>query len=58
MGEGLGRWLPVEGAAQALEPRAQGDTAQDLAFPPRQAEAKRAQNSKDVPATGPLKLCR
>ena len=39
-------------AAQALEPRALGDTAQDPAIPPGQAEARRAQDSKDAPAAG------
>ena len=35
---------------QAPEPRAPGDTAQDPVLPPGQAEAGRAQDSKDAPA--------
>ena len=39
-------------AVQALEPRAPGDPAQDPALPSGQAEAGRAQDSKDAPAIG------
>ena len=44
---GPGSTIP---AAQAPEPRALGDTPQDLALPPGQAEA-RTQDSKDTPAS-------
>ena len=40
-------------AAQGLDPRVPEDTAEDPALPsPRQAEAVRAQDSEDPPATG------
>ena len=44
-------------AARSVIPTAQraqgaGDTAPDLALPPGQAEARRAQESKDTPASG------
>ena len=39
-------------AAQSPEPKALGDTAQGPALPPGQAEAGRAQDSKDTPAAG------
>ena len=44
-----GSVIPV---AQAREPRVLGDTAQDLALPLGQPEARRAQGSKDTPAAG------
>ena len=43
---------------QALEPKALGNTAQDLVLPPGQVEAGRTQGSKDTPATGIPELCR
>ena len=47
--------LHVVGCARP-EPRALGDTAQDLALPRGQAEARRTQDSKDTPAASP-ELC-
>ena len=44
-----GNGIPVE---QAPDPRALGDTAQDPALPPGQAEVGRAQDSKEAHATG------
>ena len=39
-------------AAQAWDPRAPRDTAQDPALPPGQAETGRAQDNEDASATG------
>ena len=52
---GSGSSIP---AAQALDPRAPGDTAQDPMIPPGQAEAGRAQDREDSLSLGSPKLCR
>ena len=49
--KGLHDWRTIS-AVQGQEPRAPRDTAQDPELPLGQAEARRAQESKDALATG------
>ena len=56
--EGAARPGSTIPAAQTLDARAPGDSAQDPALPSGQVEAGRAQDSEDAPVSRHPKLCR